>query len=152
MNHDLEENSCRNHESFWQNERNHEYQDSNDSASTPNLRSYLTSNSHANGAIFTPAWWSWRPWSRRPLCVWSLLWPIISQVSQVNLIQIIYIFNGIDKPRLFATYSIIFPGESRHRNQPLRNRVEIREPFYRLYQERIKGTEKASLIHTLFHR
>ena len=26
-----------------------------------------------------------------------------------NFIQVIYIFNGIDKPRLFATYSIIFP-------------------------------------------
>ena len=27
----------------------------------------------------------------------------------VNLIQVVYIFNGIDKPRLFATYLIIFP-------------------------------------------
>ena len=36
----LEENSCRNHELFSEaqkNGRNHEYQDSNDSASTPEL-------------------------------------------------------------------------------------------------------------------
>ena len=31
----LEENSCRNHESLRQTDRNHEYQNSNDSASTP---------------------------------------------------------------------------------------------------------------------
>ena len=31
----LEENSCSNHESLRQKNRNHEYQDSNDSASTP---------------------------------------------------------------------------------------------------------------------
>ena len=30
----LEDNSCRNHESLSKNDRNHEYQNSNDSAST----------------------------------------------------------------------------------------------------------------------